>query len=109
MRMPGTLTGPDGGPDSGDSPATNAPAVDIAGVREAAGDLAGALAAAGAAAESRSLRDALRVDGPVPEQLLVIRSALVATRNRWEDLSDREAVAAGRRALAVAKRLAIDL
>jgi hypothetical protein len=87
----------------------DAHAADINAVRVATTALAAALAATGAEAESSHLSEAVRSAGPVAEQLLTIRSALVVTRNRWEDLADRDAVAAGRRALAVAKRLAIGL
>lgn len=82
---------------------------DVATVRDATTALSEALSAAGAGDESSRLRDAARFHGPVAEQVLVMRSALVATRNRWEALADGSAVAAGRRALAAAKRLAIDL
>lgn len=87
----------------------DAPAVDVAAVRQVAATLVGALEIAGAREESARLAEAVRHDGPGPEQLLVLRSALVATRNRWEELADRDAVVAGRRVLAAAKRLAIDL
>ncbi len=60
-------------------------------------------------AEAERVNAAAALGGAPFEQLMELRSALVATRNRWEQLEDRTLVRDGGRALSAAKRLAIDI
>lgn len=58
---------------------------------------------------SQELAAAAALDTVDAESLLVMRSALVATRPAWEALEVPELVTQGRDALAAGKRLAIEL
>jgi len=78
-------------------------------VRRLASAVASALRANGRPAEASVLHDAVSAVVTDAESLLVLRSALVATRTSWEALPDVALVANAKGTLAAAKRLAIDL
>ncbi len=79
-----------------------------AGLREVAVSLEAALSAAGRDAEAGELRAAVGT-GDDPEGLLELRSAMIATRNVWEEVASAELRMRARHALAAAKRFAIGL
>lgn len=83
--------------------------ITLAEMRQTTRNVAAALESAGSAEHAARLREAIRSHGSDAEDLLTMRSALVATRNRWEGLAEPALVASARRALGAAKRLAIDL
>ena len=58
---------------------------------------------------SAHLASAVGLESGDAEALLVMRSALIATRSQWEALEAKTLVSAARAAIAAGKRLAIDL
>ena len=76
-------------------------------MRSVADALIDALDSADAAAAS-ILRSARGEEAAEPEELLILRSALVSTRNQWERLPDEALVASARETLAAAKSYSIE-
>lgn len=77
-------------------------------LRATAASVAAALRRDGEESAARLLDAAVAVSGPVHDQVLALREALVRTRSRWTE-TDSEVAAAATRALSDAKRLAISL
>ena len=81
----------------------------LTGIATMAGAAADALRADGAEAAAGVIEMALAHSGPDHEWLLVIREALIVTRPGWEALDDSELADELAAAVAMAKRLAIEL
>jgi len=77
-------------------------------LRDIAASVAAAIDPGGESAAARMLVEASRAADD-PEGLLEVRSALIETRSVWERVVDGELRAKAHRALAAAKRLAIEL